>query len=111
MRTWCLVSLIAMGGVMPAMADREVQLLKARYTAVPESDPEYAQGAIERHELPHREIEPFVWLIQVPSPGEPAEWTRRLNDAVDARHGSFRVENATDEERRRVESGEITLQK
>jgi hypothetical protein len=111
MRTWFLVILIAMGGVMPALADPEVQLLKARYTAVPDSDPEYAQGAIERHELAHREIEHFVWLIQVPLPGDVAEWTRKLNDAVDARHGSFRVEKATDEERRKVESGEITLQK
>jgi hypothetical protein len=110
MRTAILVILIAMGEVM-ANADANVTLLKARYTAAPGSDPEYAQGAIERYELPHREIEHFVWLIQVPSPGDASQWAGRLNEVVESRHGSFRVEIASDEERCKVESGEITLQK
>ena len=92
-------------------ADSTAPLLKARYTPVPDSDPEYAQGAIERLELPHREIDRFVWLVQVPPPGDIAEWTRRLNEAVEGRHGSFRVDAASAEERRKVESGEIPLQK
>lgn len=92
-------------------ADASATLLKARYTATAGSDPEYAQGAIERLELAHREIEHFVWLFEVPAPGDAARWARQLNEAVDAQHGSFRVEMASDEERRKVESGEITLQK
>ena len=92
-------------------ADVKDVLLEARYTAVEGSDPEYAQGAIERFELAHREVERMVWLIQVPSPGDRTEWERNLNGAVDSRHGSFRVAPATDEQRRKVESGEITLQK
>ena len=85
-------------------------LLKAHYTQVTGSDPEYAQGAIERNDLPHREISRFVWLIQVPGPDDPSEWQRRLNAAVDPKHGSFSVERASAEEQRRVKSGEITLQ-
>ena len=86
-------------------------LLKAHYTQVKDSDPEYGQVAIEKNELPHREISHFVWLIQVPSPGDPSAWERKLNDAVDPKHGSFRVTPATPEEQRKVDSGEITLQK
>lgn len=86
-------------------------LLKGHYTQVKGSDPEYGQVAIEKNELPHREISHFVWLIQVPSPGDPAVWKRKLNDAVDRKHGSFHVTRATPEERRKVKSGEITLQK
>lgn len=86
------------------------ELLKALYTATPGSDPEYAQGAIERNELPHREITTFVWLIRVSAPASTSEWNRRLNEAVAPEHGSFRVVEATPEEKRQVESGEITLQ-
>jgi len=86
-------------------------LLKARYTAVEGSNPEYAQGAIERNDLRHREIEHFVWLILVEAPGDGEEWQRRLNAAVDAKHGSFTVERASDDEAARVRSGEITLQR
>jgi len=86
-------------------------LLKAHYTPVKGTDPEYAQGAIERNELPHREVSPFIWLIGVPEPGDPNQWQRNLNDAVDPKHGAFRVTAASEEEKRKVESGEITLQK
>jgi len=88
-----------------------VVLLKAHYTPVKGSDPEYGQGAIEKNELPHREISRNVWLVQVPEPGDPPAWERNLNDAVDRKHGSFRVTPATPEEQRKVDSGEITLQK
>ncbi len=92
--------------------DREKEvLLKARYTQVEGTDPEYGQGAIERNDLRHREITHFVWLILVDAPGDCAEWEEKLNAAVDPRHGSFRVERATEEETRKVESGEITLQR
>ena len=86
-------------------------LLKAHYTPVEGTDPEYAQGAIERNELPHREVTPFAWLIAVPEPGDPRQWQQKLNDTVDAKHGVFRVTPASEEEKRKVESGEITLQK
>ncbi|HSP13352.1 MAG TPA: hypothetical protein VLV78_01220 [Thermoanaerobaculia bacterium] len=90
-------------------ADDKV-LLKAHYTQIEGTDPEYAQGAIEKNDLPHREIARFVWLIQVPAPGDPAEWERRLNASAGADHGSFRVTKPTPEEQRRVDSGEITMQ-
>jgi hypothetical protein len=96
--------------LMSDLTASEPELLKALYTATPGSNPEYAQGAIERNELPHREITTFVWLIRVPDPGSPAEWERRLNDAVASEHGSFRVVEASPEEKRQVASGEITLQ-
>src|SRR5947207_10228091 len=83
-------------------------ILKAIYTPVPNTDREYAQSAIERNELAHREIARNVWLIEVP---EPDDWQTRLNAAVDRKHGSFRVTDASDEEKKKVESGEITLQK
>jgi len=85
-------------------------LLKARYGAVPNTDPEYAQSAIERNELAHREIEHFVWLIQTDE-GDTVEWQRKLNAAVDPKHGSFTVECATAEEEERVRDGTITLQR
>jgi len=84
-------------------------LLKARYTSIPGTDPEYAQGAIERNELAHREIEHFVWVFE--AEGEPEEWERRLNATVDPKHGSFTVECATAEEEEGVRNGTIALQK
>ena len=84
-------------------------LLKARYTSVPDTDPEYAQGAIERNELAHREIEPFVWVFE--AEGTPDEWERRLNATVDPKNGSFTVECATAEEEAAVRDGTITLQR
>jgi hypothetical protein len=92
-------------------ASTDTALLKAFYSQVKGSDPEYGQVAIERNELPHREIERFVWLIQVPAPADPAEWQRRLNEAVDPKHGSFRVIHASEEEKRLVAEGKIVLQK
>ena len=87
------------------------ELLKARYTPAPRTDPEYGQAAIERNDLPHCEIVRFTWLIDVPSPADAAEWQRRLNAAVDGRRGVFRVTEATEEEKRKVRSGEIVLQR
>jgi hypothetical protein len=88
-----------------------LSLFKAIYLPAPDADPEYGQGAIERNELAHREIERFVWLIDVPPPADAGEWQCRLNAAVDSNHGSFRVIEATAEEKKKVESGEITLQR
>lgn len=85
-------------------------LLRATYTPVPGSDREYGQGAIERWELAHREIRPNVWLIRVPDEAGTDVWQKRLTDAARG-HGTFGVAEASAEERRRVESGEITLQK
>ena len=85
-------------------------LLKARYTAVPGTDPEYAQGAIERCEVRHREISRFVWLFAAEPDGTPGEWQERLNDNVDPKHGRFAVERATPEEEEAVRSGKIVLQ-
>ena len=85
-------------------------LLKARYTSMPGADPEYGQGAIERNDLAHREIEHFVWIFETED-GDRDEWQRKLNDAVDPKHGSFTVECATPEEEERVRNGTITLQR
>ena len=85
-------------------------LLKAHYTQVAGTDPEYAQGAIERNELAHREIEHFVWIFEAEE-GTPEEWESRLNATVDPRHGSFAVECATAEEEERVRNGTIALQR
>jgi hypothetical protein len=90
--------------------DRQI-LLKARYTRVAGTDVEYAQGAIEKNELAHREIETSVWLILVEAPASPAEWQTKLNAAVDPKHGCFTVEPATAEEERQLDAGELTLQK
>lgn len=86
-------------------------LLKAHYTAVQGTDPEYGQGAIERNEVAHREIHQFVWLILVEAPGDPREWERRLNEAVQPDHGFFTLECASTEEEQDVRSGKVQLQK
>src|SRR6266849_10247562 len=103
MRVFLLCAMLA--------ASTDTALLKAFYSQVKGSDPEYGQVAIERTELPHREIERFLWLIQVPAPADPAELQRRLNEAVDTKHGSFRVIHASEEEKRLVAKGKIVLQK
>src|SRR5712692_2360892 len=100
MRVLSLILIVVVCAV-PVIAS-EKALLKAFYTPVKGSDPEYGQVAIEKNELPHREIERFVWLIQVPAPADPPDWQRRLNAAVDSKHGSFRVTRATEDEERLV---------
>ena len=85
-------------------------LLKARYTSMPDANPEYGQGAIERNDLAHREVEHFVWLIETED-GDAEAWQRKLNAAVDPKHGSFAVECATPEEEQSVRDGTITLQR
>jgi len=100
---------------MPCMSDERCDfvLLKATYTPVEGADPEYGQGAIERNELQHREIERFVWLVLIDpdAPTDPISWQHRLNDAVDPKYGSFTVGPATEEEWERVRAGEITFQR
>ena len=86
-------------------------ILKARYTQVPGTDPEYAQGAIERCEVYHREVERFVWLIAVEAKGDVAEWEARLNANVSPKHGRFAVERASPEEAEAVRLGKIALQR
>ncbi|MEO8034702.1 MAG: hypothetical protein ABI837_09735, partial [Acidobacteriota bacterium] len=98
---------LVMTTTKPETKDRT--LLEATYTPIEGSDREYGQGAIERNDLAHREIRPNVWVIRVPDDDGPATWTQRLNAAVDSKHGSFRVVEASDEECRGVESGEIAL--
>lgn len=93
------------------LAMNETVLLKARYSAVAGTDAEYGQGAIERCEVRHREVEHFVWLILVDAPGDAGTWERRLNDNVDRKHGAFTVEHAAPEEEEAVRSGKIVLQR
>ena len=92
------------------MAADEHCILKARYLAVEGTDIEHGQGAIERNELPHYPLEPVVWLIRVPRPADAAGWQKRLSASVDPALGSFRVEQPTADELRRVETGEIRFQ-
>lgn len=106
-----IIALVFILSAPLACADLYADLLRARYTPAPRTDPEYGQAAIERNDLPHREIARFTWLIDVPSPADPAEWQRRLNAAVSGKRGAFRVTEATEEEKRKVRSGEIVLQK
>ena len=94
-----------------ASAMHDDVLLKARYTAVEGTDPEYGQGAIERNELRHHPLPHLEWLILVEAPGDPSEWQARLNAAVDPKHGSFTVERASAEEEKAVREGRVTLQK
>jgi hypothetical protein len=86
-------------------------LLEARYRQVAGSNPEYAQGAVEKNDLPHREVRPMVWVILVDEPGDPDEWRQRLDAVTDPKHGSWSVGKATPEEIEGVRSGTITLQK
>lgn len=86
-------------------------LLRAQYTPMKGSDPEYGQVAVEKCDLRHAEITPHVWLIEVAAPGDAEEWQTRLNDAVDPEHGRFRVRRATPDEEALVRSGKVTLQR
>lgn len=84
-------------------------ILRVCYTPVEGTDVEYGQGAIERLELAHAPLGDRTWLIRVDDP-DAARWQQRLNDAVDPHHGSFVVEQPTDDELARVQRGEITFQ-
>lgn len=96
--------------VLFVLAMNDSVILKARYTQVPGTDAEYAQGAIERCEVAHREVERFVWLIAVEAPGDLAEWQAKLNANVDPKHGRFAVARASAAEVEAVRSGKIVLQ-
>jgi len=97
--------------ILFCLAMNDSVILKARYAQVPGTDIEYGQGAIERCEVLHREIERSVWLIAVDPPGDVAEWQRKLNANVDPKHGAFTVECATSEEVEAVRNGKIVLQR
>jgi hypothetical protein len=86
-------------------------LLKARYRQVEGTDPSYGQGAIEKNDLAHREIEPMIWLILVDEPGDPATWQNRLAEVTSSKNGSWSVERASPEEVEAVRTGKIALQK
>jgi hypothetical protein len=81
-------------------------LFEARFTG---PDAEYAQGAIERRELPHFPITKDVWIFA--ADGDPDTWQTRLNDSLGPHHGSFAVRCATAEEIDAVTSGQIELQR
>jgi hypothetical protein len=74
------------------------------------SDRELAQGAIERHDLRHREITPRVWLIEVEE-GTPEDWAARLTAALPAGSGRFEGSAPSMEEIKKVRNGEIELQR
>jgi hypothetical protein len=87
----------------------EKTVLKVRYIAVEGTDPEYAQGAIERNELLHHPLPHLTWLIV--AEGTPDEWQTKLNATVDPKHGSFVVECASEEEETAVRSGKVPMQR
>ena len=89
------------------LEDTPPTILKMTFTGV---DRELAQGAIERHDLMHREIQKGVWLIAV-SDGTPEGWARRLTASLPGDAGKFEGSFATPEEVRKVRSGEIKLQR
>lgn len=84
-----------------------MNLIEVTFTG---SDREHAQGAIERHELSHREIEPRVWLIAV-SEGTADQWAKRLTAVLPPNAGSFSGRPATDGQMEKVRRGEIVLQR
>jgi hypothetical protein len=87
-----------------------IVILRVSYTPVAGTDIEYGQGAIERNELAHAPLTAVTWLIQVPEPGDIAEWQKRLNASVDAKQGAFEVECPSTEEQAKVDRGEIRFQ-
>ena len=89
------------------LASQPHDLLKMTFEG---SDRELAQGAIERHDLRHREIEPRIWLIEVES-GSAAEWAERLTRTLPEGGGRFEGKNASPDEIERLRRGEITLQR
>jgi len=84
-------------------------LMRAKYTPAAGADREHGQGAIERLELAHREIEQNQWLIAAPDDSIP-DWTSRLNAALPEETGTFELSAASDEECEKVKTGEIQLQ-
>lgn len=90
--------------------EKKMMILKVRYVAVEGTDVEYGQGAIERNELEHSVLGPADWLIRVAPPADSRHWNAKLDASVDPNHGCFHVEQPTEEELRRVESGEIAFQ-
>jgi hypothetical protein len=96
---------------LSAGTEEKTMILKVRYTAVEGTDIEYGQGAIERNELEHGVLDTSTWLIRIAAPGDPRSWEAKLNASVDPSHGCFHIEQPTEEELRRVESGEVAFQK
>ena len=84
-------------------------LMRAKYTPAAGADREHGQGAIERLELAHREIEQNHWLIAAPDDSIP-NWTSRLKAALPKGTGTFEVSAASHEECEKVRAGEIQLQ-
>ena len=109
MRILRILFLMVLFSVLTAAANPGT-LLKAHYRQVEGTDPSYGQGAIERNELAHREVEPFLWLILVDD-GDTDDWRRRLDAVTDPKHGSWSVTKASPEEVEAVRSGKIKLQK
>src|SRR5688572_26661902 len=71
---------------------------------------EVAQGAVERHDLLHREIEPRIFLISVEE-GDAAGWEKKLNAVLPHGGGRFHGAPATAEDVEKVNRGEIKLQR
>lgn len=84
-------------------------LMSAKFTPAAGADREHGQGAIERLELAHREVEQNRWLITTPDESVPG-WTSRLNAVLTEGTGRFEVSVASDEECEKVRTGEIKLQ-
>lgn len=88
---------------------RPMSLMSAKFTPAAGADREHGQGAIERLELAHREVEQNRWLIATPDESVP-DWTARLNAVLTAGTGKFEVSVASEEECEKVRTGEIELQ-
>jgi hypothetical protein len=86
-----------------------LMILRISYAPIDGTDVEYGQGAVERLQLAHAPLTDRTWLIRVDDP-DLAAWQRRLDEAVDPRHGSFTVETPAPEDLARVEGGEIRFQ-
>ena len=86
-----------------------LMILRISYAPIDGTDVEYGQGAVERLELAHAPLTDRTWLIRVDDP-DLAAWRKRLNEAVDPRHGSFTVQQPGGDELARVERGEIRFQ-
>jgi hypothetical protein len=73
-------------------------------------DREVAQGAVERHDLLHREVEPRIFLISVEE-GDAAGWEKKLNAVLPHGSGRFHGAPANPEDVEKVRRGEIKLQR